>query len=44
MAAIVGVRGINQQFKGPAMLEQEWRRSLADGVTATPPRRRRSAL
>src|SRR5947207_10133925 len=34
MAAIVGVHGINQQLKGPKVLEQEWWSSLADGVAA----------
>src|SRR5205823_5126441 len=34
MATIVGVHGINQQLKGPAVLRDEWWPSLKDGMTA----------
>ena len=34
MVHIVGVHGIAQQFKGPALLAQEWATPMKDGVTA----------
>lgn len=34
MATIVGVHGVNQQLKGPAVLQSEWWPPLQDGVTA----------
>ncbi len=32
MAMIVGVHGIGQQFKGPAVQKDEWQKPLFDGV------------
>src|SRR5262245_49616541 len=34
MALIVGVHGMNQQLRGPAVLHKEWWPAIKDGVTA----------